>query len=113
MQEILSEKQLEELDWKKGLATAALAGTLAAGSAGAQTWKADSAEWGKSGLPDFVKTNTQIHKTGDQKDFSKEISSVQGPNSHGEYLVTVINKKNGQRNIEKYVTKTPPENLMK
>jgi len=121
----------EELDegWKSTLGGAALAGAMAlsGGNAAAgdtntsgpnmskpaASWAADSDQWKQSGLPDHVKSDHSITRSSDAQRMSdKRMSSVQGPNASGEYLVTIVNKVNGQRQIQKYVTKNPPKELM-
>lgn len=108
-----NEEELNELDWRKGLAAATMAaGALGAGNANAATWDKDSPEWSKSGLPDYVKTDTQFNKTGGVKSLNKQMSSVQGPNQYGEYKVTIVDRSSGQSKVTTYVTKNPPKELM-
>lgn len=108
-----NEEELNELDWRKGLAAATMAaGALGAGNANAATWDKDSPEWSKSGLPDHVKTDTQFNKADGDKSFNKQMSSVQGPNQYGEYKVTTVDRSSGQSKVTTYVTKNPPKELM-
>lgn len=126
----------EELDegWKSKLGGAALAGaiSLGAGSAAAgdmppvnvgdrpvASWSQTARDWAQSGLPDYIRSNHNITTRSDnvpgslvQRTSDLRMSSVQGPNASGEYMVTVVNTVNGQRQVHKYITKNPPRELM-
>jgi outer membrane lipoprotein SlyB len=109
---------------KQKLAAMGLAGTAALGAAtgmGAHSastpgtgWDKDSAQWAQSGLPDHVKSQTEINKVDSNKTVDKKMSSVQGPNANGEYRVTVVTRIPGQPKptVQTYVTKDPPKDLM-
>ena len=116
------EKMVDE-DIKKNLAALGLAGATALGAAGiagspassaTAGWDKDSAQWSQSGLPDHVKSQTEINKVNANKTVDKKMSSVQGPNANGEYRVTVVTREPGQAKpmVQTYVTKTPPKDLM-
>lgn len=112
IQDIITEEQIDE-GWKEKFAAAGVAGAMALGAGSAHAgWDKNSPEWGKSGLPDHVKTSTQIDKANGSSSIDKDMSSVQGPNADGEYKVVIVKKVGGKKTIQSYVTKNPPQELM-
>ena len=111
-----AEDQLDEIDRRgflKGLGAAAglaaMGGAKAADEREAAVW---DPSWNKVGqkYDSSVTTNTTIKQTGNkQPEVIDRIADVKGPNSKGEYLVTVIHNNDI---VSHYVTKNPPQNWM-
>jgi hypothetical protein len=104
LDEILTEDQLDEINWKKGLATAATAGAMALGSHGAS---AQNATWSPANLDTrLAQSQQQLDKT--VKNFDKAASLNK--------FATSLNIVNGLRAIgdaiqnDKY--KTQATNIM-
>ena len=109
----IAEGSLEEVDRRgflKGLGAAA--GLAAMGGAKAAT-SPDDDSWYKIGQPydSSITSNSTVTQTDNQPSkLTNRISDVTGPNSKGEYLVTVIQDDDI---VSHYVTKTPPASWMK
>ena len=104
--------------WKSKLAGAALAGAAALGGGGAGATSVDDPSWSTAGYDSHIKADSSVTtkstaQSGSSptvaKDFQRRISDVTGPNSQGQYRVTV--SQNGKI-VSSYVTKTPPQNWM-
>ena len=109
----VAEGSLEEVDRRgflKGLGAAA--GLAAMGGAKAAT-SPDDDSWYKIGQPydSSITSNSTVTQTDNQPSkLTNRISDVTGPNSKGEYLVTVMQDHDI---VSHYVTKTPPASWMK
>ena len=109
----VAEGSLEEVDRRgflKGLGAAA--GLAAMGGAKAAT-SPDDDSWYKIGQPydSSITSNSTVTQTDNQPSkLTNRISDVTGPNSKGEYLVTVMQDDDI---VSHYVTKTPPASWMK
>ena len=106
-------EELDEIDRRGFLrGVGAAAGLAAMGGAKAAT-SPDDASWSKIGQPfdDSITANSTVTQTDGQKPkLTDRIASVKGPNSKGEYLVTVMQDHDI---VSHYVTKTPPASWMK
>ena len=72
--------------------------------------KADDESWSSGQYDSHVKSDdTMTKKNGKPTEMQKRISDVTGPNSQGEYKVSV--SQNGKI-VSSYVTKTPPQSWM-